>query len=289
MAFDKITADDTNGKGVVGLPDTPQLDTTSMQKKFDELATDVIIPKFNKLVNDLNGSEGAGSTGVKVPEGLEADANLQSVIQALHDDTQTRQPKEDGKGLSTNDYTNEEKEKVAENVKARHTHENKNVLDVITDKVKAGYDRIVILLSGIESVSNQVTSSEKVIPTGKAIVNYVQSMGGGDMSASKYDPDGDGKVTWADTADNALTFCGKSPEYYENPYREENWFHFRTSNSGSDPPASTYAGPYSVTPQTEEQVLATKGKAMSKDVTVQEVPRHDVSNGSGTSVIIGGN
>lgn len=73
-----------------------------------------------------------------------------------------------------------------------------------------------------------------------------------------------------------------------DPYREENWFHFRTSNSGSDPPTSTYAGPYSVTPQTEEQVLATKGKAMSKDVTVQEVPRHDVSNGFGTSVIIGG-
>lgn len=75
-----------------------------------------------------------------------------------------------------------------------------------------------------------------------------------------------------------------------DPHREGNWFHLTaSSNSGSDPPTSTYAGPYSVTPQTEEQVLATKGKAMSKDVTVQEVPRHDVSNGSGTSVIIGGN
>lgn len=175
MAFENITSDDTNGKGVVGLPDTPQLDTTSMQKKFDELATEVIIPKFNKLVDDLNGEKGAGSTGVKVPEGLEADPNLQSVIQALHDDTQTRQPKEEGKGLSTNDYTNEEKEKVKKNTDSRHDHENKSVLDSITDKVKAGYDRIVTLFSGIQAVSGQVEDSESSLPTGKAVANYVKA------------------------------------------------------------------------------------------------------------------
>ena len=70
------------------------------------------------------------------------------------------------------------------------------------------------------------------------------------------------------------------------PSREENWFHIR---GGSDPPTSTYAGPYSVTPQTTEQVLETEGKAMSKNVTVKKVPRYDVSNESGTTVIIGGN
>lgn len=70
------------------------------------------------------------------------------------------------------------------------------------------------------------------------------------------------------------------------PHREENWFHIR---GGSDPPTSTYAGPYSVTPQTSEQVLETEGKAMSKNVTVKKVPRYDVSNESGTTVIIGGN
>ena len=368
MAFENITSDDTNGKGVVGLPDTPQLDTTSMQKKFDELATDVIIPKFNKLVNDLNGSEGAGSTGVKVPEGLEADPNLQSVIQALHDDTQTRQPKEEGKGLSENDYTDEEKDKVLENTNSRHKHENKSVLDLITSLVKGGYDRLVTLFSEIESVSNKVTSNEKLIPTGKAIIDYVgytdvrvrdvineleeevsentharhshenksvldaitnvvksgydrvvtlfssikrvtteiessdeaiptgkavvdfvQHMGGGDMSAAKYDPDGDGKVTNAEMADNALTLCGKSPEYYENPCREDNWFHVHAESGGSDPPTSTYAGPYSVTPQTTVQVLETEGKAMSKNVTVNEVPRYEVSNGHGITVVIGGN
>lgn len=214
MAFDKITAEDTNGKGVVGLPDTPQLDTTSMQKKFDELATDVIIPKFNKLVDDMSGNGAAGSTGAKVPEGLVAEQNVQAVLQALHDDTQTRQSKEAGKGLSTNDYTNEEKNTVQKNTNSRHTHENKSVLDLITSSVKSGYDRVVTMLSSVKRVATEVEASDESIPTGKAIVNFVQDMGGGDMSTSKYDPDKDGKVLKADQADDTSLFAGQPPAYY---------------------------------------------------------------------------
>lgn len=55
MSFTKITEADTTNKGVVGLPDTPSLSTMEMQQKFDELATDVIIPKFNNLVDELDG------------------------------------------------------------------------------------------------------------------------------------------------------------------------------------------------------------------------------------------
>ncbi len=54
MNFTKITASDLNGKGVVGLPDTPGLTTTEMQEKFDELALDVIVPKFNDLSDELS-------------------------------------------------------------------------------------------------------------------------------------------------------------------------------------------------------------------------------------------
>ena len=53
MAFNKITSDDTQNKGVTGLPDTPNLSTADMQKKFDELSLSVIIPKFNALIDDL--------------------------------------------------------------------------------------------------------------------------------------------------------------------------------------------------------------------------------------------
>lgn len=56
MAFTKITEADMMNKGVVGLPDTPNLSTSEMQQKFDEIATDVIVPKFNNLVDELDAS-----------------------------------------------------------------------------------------------------------------------------------------------------------------------------------------------------------------------------------------
>lgn len=54
MAFTKITDSDLANKGVVGLPDTPNLSTGEMQRKFDEIATDVIVPKFNELAEELD-------------------------------------------------------------------------------------------------------------------------------------------------------------------------------------------------------------------------------------------
>lgn len=54
MALPKITSQDTNGKGVIGLPDAPGLASGDMQKKFDELALEVIVPKFNEMVDVAN-------------------------------------------------------------------------------------------------------------------------------------------------------------------------------------------------------------------------------------------
>jgi len=66
MAFtdNKITTADLNGKGVTGLPDAPELSTEAMQKKFDELSTDVIVPHFNDLCDYLN----ANVPGITLPE-----------------------------------------------------------------------------------------------------------------------------------------------------------------------------------------------------------------------------
>ena len=48
----KITADDLINKGVIGLPDVPGLTTIEMQKKLDEISIDVIIPRFNELIDN---------------------------------------------------------------------------------------------------------------------------------------------------------------------------------------------------------------------------------------------
>ena len=63
MAFNKITSSDLQNKGVIGLADTPGLTTTAMQQKFDEIALDVIVPKFNALIDDIEDAGLDPSTG----------------------------------------------------------------------------------------------------------------------------------------------------------------------------------------------------------------------------------
>ena len=58
-----ITEADRAGKGVVGLADTPGLETAAMQAKFDELANDLLIPRHNALVEALSGTQGASGIG----------------------------------------------------------------------------------------------------------------------------------------------------------------------------------------------------------------------------------
>lgn len=86
-----------NTHGVRGLPDTPNLSAYDMQKKFDELATDVLRPAYDRLIDELESEDGASGIGVKVPSSYVGEPNLQSVI--------------DNMALSN------------------HTHANKEVLD----------------------------------------------------------------------------------------------------------------------------------------------------------------
>lgn len=49
-----------------------------------------------------------------------------------------------------------------------------------------------------------------------------------------------------------------------------------------------YTGDYEVIPKVVDQVLETKNLSMTDDVTVREIPIHEVSNNFGTTIIIGG-
>ena len=86
MALRKITSFDTFDKGVVGLPDAPNLSVTDLQKKFDELATDVIIPIFNTLVDQLMAKTGASEIGARAPDGIASEStNIQDVIRDVYE------------------------------------------------------------------------------------------------------------------------------------------------------------------------------------------------------------
>ena len=49
----EITEQDLANKGVSGLPDVPGLTTAAMQKKFDEISRELLVPRFNEMVQEL--------------------------------------------------------------------------------------------------------------------------------------------------------------------------------------------------------------------------------------------
>ena len=66
MAFERITDGDLLGKGNLGRPDTPGVDTAEMQRILDELPREVIVPAFNRLAEQLEAQSAAAGLGAAV-------------------------------------------------------------------------------------------------------------------------------------------------------------------------------------------------------------------------------
>ena len=207
MAFTKITENDTINKGVIGLPDTPNLSTSEMQAKFEELSNDVIIPKFNNLVDELEAKSAAGNIGATIPSGINAESeNVQAVLN----------------GIAEKAHTHEKSDaELTDAVTKAHEHSNKSVIDKFTEnesgvplynggkmtgdafkKVKVGdkyitaedYDTIEIVAG-----DNVVIDADTEKKTLKISAIGGSGGGGGDMYKAVYDKDNDGMV------DNAKT------------------------------------------------------------------------------------
>ena len=143
MGFTKITPADLSGKGVVGLPDTPQLSALAMQQKFDEIANDVIVPKFNNLVDEL---ENTGGYNMNVTDPT---TSLTDTLQNTLNHIETEN------ALNTAD---------------RHNHTNKATLDDIDALTKQGYDDVVTLLTGITAVETTALDNDPTkIPNNKVV------------------------------------------------------------------------------------------------------------------------
>lgn len=181
MALTKITENDLFNKGNTGQPDVPNLTTAQMQHKLDELSLDVIVPKFNNLIDELEAAAASGSLGV-------LDGEDETNIQALFDSIRT----------TLTSLTGNE-----------HSHSNKDELDTITQTLLDNIDSVLLMLTGITAVASSVTDTPSKIPTCRAIVNYVSMLGGGDMMKSTYDQDNDGVV------DDSEKLGGQLPSYYQ--------------------------------------------------------------------------
>ena len=104
------------------------------------------------------------------------------------------QKKEEGKGLSTNDYTTEEKNKLA--------------------GIEEGANKTTIVDSLTSDSANDALSAKqgKLLNDSIAkITTDIGELGGGDMMKAMYDKDGDGKV---DTANDAEKLGGQLPSHY---------------------------------------------------------------------------
>lgn len=149
MSFRKITNEDRAGKGNVGQPDTPGLTTAEMQEVMDSLPN-LAIDKFNELVDALNATTAAVNMGATVPDGITAQPNVQSILNAM--------------------VLN-----LALNTQSRHTHANKTALDGLTQEGIDDYNRLSILFTAIRSLETAITDNDNALPTSGAVVDYVDN------------------------------------------------------------------------------------------------------------------
>lgn len=149
MAFKKITDEDRSGKGNVGQPDTPGLTTAEMQEVMDSLPN-LAIDKFNELIDALNEATAAVNMGATVPDGITAQPNVQSILNAM--------------------VLN-----LALNTQSRHTHANKAALDSLTQAGIDDYNRLSILFTAIQSLETAITDNDNAVPTSGAVVDFVDT------------------------------------------------------------------------------------------------------------------
>lgn len=145
--FTTITQAERDVCGVQQLPDSPQITAAALKELFDSLGN-LAIDKFITHIDEIEDETAAGSIGVTVPAGYSASPLLQPLLDEIV-------------------------LKIADNASAKHTHNNKETLDAITEAVKAGYDALTSLLNGIETIQTSLTDSVSGIPTSHAVVGYV--------------------------------------------------------------------------------------------------------------------
>lgn len=113
--------------------------TSNFSGDYEDLINKPYIPSYEnvptkdyideKISNLVNSAPETLDTLGEIASALEEN---EDVISALNSVVSNKVDKVAGKGLSTNDFTNEDKINLEENSQARHTHTNKSILDSTT-------------------------------------------------------------------------------------------------------------------------------------------------------------
>lgn len=97
MAFAKISEQELGAVGVELLDDQPEMQPDAMKAKFEETAKQLLAPKHNTLVEQLEAETAAVSLGAAVPTGLSGQTTktVQAVLAALMAYIQAHEQKDD--------------------------------------------------------------------------------------------------------------------------------------------------------------------------------------------------
>lgn len=88
MAFTKITNADLAERGATTLPNQPNMSATALKQEFDAPAKEIVAPKFNNLIDELEAETAAASLGATAPEGRSGET-VQEVIDDISEDLAT--------------------------------------------------------------------------------------------------------------------------------------------------------------------------------------------------------
>ena len=158
MALSKITEEATAGLGVYGLPDTPELDVTEMQTKFDEYSW-FLRDFINQHVEEIEAKEAAASLGAEIP------TELSDIIP---------------------EGATEEQIKALQNVQT--------ILNALAVNRNAA-NRLIAMFASITAVATTLdVSNDNLLPTTKAVVDRLEELGAGDMTKATYDQNRNGIV-----------------------------------------------------------------------------------------------
>lgn len=152
MAFSKITDQERLGKGNVGQPDTPLLTTTEMQEQMDSLPN-LGIDGFNRFIDEITDKTAANNIGCEPPSGITAQNNIKAILNAI-----------------VLDYANAKT--------YAHTHQNKQVLDVIDIDFVGNVSSLISMLVSIDAVDTYIdvtdTDIANKLPTSLAVKNFLE-------------------------------------------------------------------------------------------------------------------
>lgn len=140
MAFTKITNQELNSRGATTLPNQPKISATALKQEFDAPAKNIVAPKFNNLIDELEATTAAASLGAVAPTGRTGET-VQAVIDDISDDLATLEESAGPAIAEAHTHPNKElldtytqtEEALASAVADDHTHANKSTLDKFSE------------------------------------------------------------------------------------------------------------------------------------------------------------